>query len=391
MIYDALICDNFNFSLICRTVDSDGFYHWNPTVRTRCQTLEFEFWETGYKYTSSAILTKKAQVGDILIVLTDESYEIQMNVEHEFVYDKSFIYLVTDFDDESNTATLQNYFWASIEGMEFPKSNLSSSGSFGNVIANCTLSTMTNGQLPIMSYISSEAFWEMPASFNVKDDTFDATSLMQKACRKVRASPLVVLQRPHWNFEDLVDDTEILCTFNSRDFVTDERPLRELRIDESFDVQIDTEIDTARSDYNFVNVYLDTSAEDADQPVYTFQYSMTADATTYAPVKNPNDSTATFTPPYQRKVKTMFYDRDKMPSDAEAFSEITADSVYRVYQFDIKKIDIEINDLFKIYHGDDTVTGYIADIQHTAQGSRAMFIQEDNYFDLPTASTTFSS
>lgn len=79
-----------------------------PIPKARCQVIDYELWETGYLYTSSATLTVSVEVGDIVQVLFPEIVPIEEALGKRKKLNLDMVYLVTDVD-ESNKATLKNY------------------------------------------------------------------------------------------------------------------------------------------------------------------------------------------------------------------------------------------------------------------------------------------
>ena len=73
---EANVYDNFNpnyynisdFNLPNGKKDKRGL----PIPKARCQVINYELWETGYLYTSSATLTVSVEVGDIVQILFPE-------------------------------------------------------------------------------------------------------------------------------------------------------------------------------------------------------------------------------------------------------------------------------------------------------------------------------
>ena len=120
---EANVYDNFNpnyynisdFILPNGKKDKRGL----PIPKARCQVINYELWETGYLYTSSATLTVSVEVGDIVQILFPEVVPIAEALGQKKKLHLDMVYLVTDVD-ESNKATLKNYFWAMIESLDVP-------------------------------------------------------------------------------------------------------------------------------------------------------------------------------------------------------------------------------------------------------------------------------
>lgn len=119
----------------------------NFIVKARGVAMNYELWQTGYKYTSTATLSIKAQIGDIVEVLLDDSYTLATSETKTEKFDLNLLYIVTNIDD-SNKATLKNYFWAMIDGVEVPTSILNGTSlSVLNTIANPKIVGLINNGL----------------------------------------------------------------------------------------------------------------------------------------------------------------------------------------------------------------------------------------------------
>ena len=64
-------------------------------------------------------MTVSVEVGDIVQVLFPEIVPIEEALGKRKKLNLDMVYLVTDVD-ESNKATLKNYFWAMIESLDVP-------------------------------------------------------------------------------------------------------------------------------------------------------------------------------------------------------------------------------------------------------------------------------
>ena len=120
---EANVYDNFNpnyynisdFTLPNGKKDKRGLL----IPRARCQVINYELWETGYLYTSSATLTVSVEVGDIVQILFPEVVPVEETLGKKRNLNLDMVYLVTSVD-ESNKVTLKNYFWAMIESLDVP-------------------------------------------------------------------------------------------------------------------------------------------------------------------------------------------------------------------------------------------------------------------------------
>ena len=100
---EANVYDNFNpnyynisdFTLPNGKKDKRGLL----IPRARCQVINYELWETGYLYTSSATLTVSVEVGDIVQILFPEVVPIEEALGKKRNLNLDMVYLVTSVDE----------------------------------------------------------------------------------------------------------------------------------------------------------------------------------------------------------------------------------------------------------------------------------------------------
>ena len=160
----------------------------NRFVKARGVAFNYELWQTGYKYTSTATLSIKAEIGDVLEILIDDSYTLATATSTAEKFDLNLLYIVIDIDD-SNKATLKNYFWAMIDGVEVPTSILNGSSlSVLNTITNPKIVGLINNGL-----ITNQNELAQQVKYNRKSDTDTAEKIAQDMFRVIKRQPFVVI------------------------------------------------------------------------------------------------------------------------------------------------------------------------------------------------------
>jgi hypothetical protein len=313
----------------------------------------------------------------VLVVLLDDLQTVALTATNTVQIKRRIIYLVTDVDDEGRL-TMQNYHFAAFEGVEYPKNLLPNNENSFNVLLSKFLTMPQQLNLLVSQNVLSTQWGGMKIKPNFKDETFSVTEMIMKAARQAKAMPRTMFLRPN-DVEDLNHD-QIIIYFNGEDWT---RQARTLRIDETFMPASEIEVDVDRSANNFINIYYQNEDDVEPKPFYYFgSYSLNVETGNLVRWDNKTTKPTDVTPPSVRSLKTWFVS-DGVPSNSAIKSEITADSVYKVVQFDVKKTHIEINDLFNIYLGqsDEKLSGYIADICHTELKKTALFVQADSYIE----------
>ena len=152
----------------------------NKFVKARGVAMNYELWQTGYKYTSTATLSIKAEIGDVVEILIDDSYMLATNEIKTEKFELNLLYIITDIDD-SNKATLKNYFWAMIDGVEVPTSILSGS-------SLSVLSTITNPKIVGLinnGLIANNSELQQQIKYNRKSDSDTAEKIAQDMFRVI--------------------------------------------------------------------------------------------------------------------------------------------------------------------------------------------------------------
>ena len=316
----------------------DNFNPNNATdfrVKARGVIMNYELWQTGYKYTSTAILSIKAEVGDIVEILINDSFTIATSSSANEVLFLNLVYIVTEIDTE-NKATLKNYFWAMIDGLEIPTSVLSGSSlSVLNLLVNKkTVSLISDGLIVNSGELSQQI------KYNRKSDSDTAEKIAKDMFRVIKRQPFIVIR-----------NNEVKTVLASRDWT---RRTISTKIDEVQNPSIESETLIQRSNYNLLNAYI--KSNDA-YPSYPKTYTID-DANNVVDLENyKGDGTDL---PKQRLIKTSFF--DEAPTLPEIKALITKDStVVNIFFNQINLSPLVVNDLVDVYYKGELFNGYIAD------------------------------
>lgn len=316
----------------------DNFNPNNATdfrVKARGVIMNYELWQTGYKYTSTAILSIKAEVGDIVEILINDSFTIATSSSANEVLFLNLVYIVTEIDTE-NKATLKNYFWAMIDGLEIPTSVLSGSSlSVLNLLVNKkTVSLISDGLIVNAGELSQQI------KYNRKSDSDTAEKIAKDMFRVIKRQPFIVIR-----------NNEVKTVLASRDWT---RRTISTKIDEVQNPSIESETLIQRSNYNLLNAYV--KSNDA-YPSYPKTYTID-DANNVVDLENYiGDGTDL---PKQRLIKTSFF--DEVPTLPEIKALITKDStIVNIFFNQINLSPLVVNDLVDMYYRGELFNGYIAD------------------------------
>lgn len=327
-MFEFNLYNNFNPNLVLSSSKL-------PTVKARGVVINYELWQTGYKYTSSAVLSIDATVGDIVEVLLTENYSIATAQDKVDAKNLSLFYIVTDID-ESNKATLKNYFWAMIDGVEMPTSVLlGTSLSVFNLMTNKkALSLISDGSILNSSELAQTV------KYNRKSDTDSADKIAQDLFRVIRMQPFAI-----------VDDGLVKTVLVSR---TWSRQVISTRIDEKQNPTFENETLIQRSKYNFLNVYVKSNDV---YPQLPSSYTIDDDNNVVNLSTYTGDGSDL---PTQRLVKSAFF--DEQPQISEIKSQITSDTtVANIYFNRNELLPLVVNDLIDLYYQGSKYSGYIAD------------------------------
>jgi hypothetical protein len=365
---EANVYDNFNpnyynisdFSLKNGKKDKRGL----PIPKARCQVINYELWETGYFYTSLATFTVSVEVGDIVQILFPEVVPIEETLGKKRNLNLDMVYLVTSVD-ESNKATLKNYFWAMIESLYVPNAITKTTNS---AIIDYLIDPNKNN-LMSYGYFFNSSIFAGKATINRKAETSSAHDVAKRIFSKVQFQPTTTIQ--HASSE--ADPRNLLfINFASRSW---NRNRITTRVDFKQRVAVDTETIVERSAYNFAVVFVKSSNTDdyKDSPkMYTAKNN--GDVIDYSTYHG--DGTDL---PDVRTAKTLFYDRDdhgNPPDISTIKAEISPSTIVTRLIFNQNELlPLYVNDLVDIWYEGKLYSGYIADRVKTEFNDRLIFVE----------------
>ena len=370
---EANVYDNFNpnyynisdFTLPNGKKDKRGL----PIPKARCQVINYELWETGYLYTSSATLTVSVEVGDIVQILFPEVVPIEEALGKKKKLNLDMVYLVTDVD-ESNKATLKNYFWAMIESLDVPNA-ITKTKTTNSAIIDYLIDPNKN-DLMSYGYFFNSSIFAGKATINRKAETSSATDVAKRIFSKVQFQPTTTIQ--HASSE--TDPRNLLfINFASRSW---NRKRITTRVDVKQNVAMDTETIVERSAHNFAIVFIKNKAtgDYTDAPkMYTAKNN--GDVVDY--ITYHGDGTDL---PEVRTPKTLFYDRDDYgnPPDISTIkAEISPSTIVTRLIFNQNELlPLYVNDLVDVWYEGKLYSGYIADRVKTEFSDRLIFVESGN-------------
>ena len=365
---EANVYDNFNpnyynisdFTLPGGKKDKRGL----PIPKARCQVINYELWETGYLYTSSATLTVSVEVGDIVQILFPEVVPIEETLGKKRNLNLDMVYLVTSVD-EGNKATLKNYFWAMIESLDVPNAITKTTSS---AIIDYLIDPNKNDLMSYGYFLNSTVF-AGKAAINRKAETSPATDVAKRIFSKVQFQPTTTIQ--HASSE--TDPRNLLfINFASRNW---NRKRITTRVDVKQSVAMDTETIVERSAHNFAVIFIKNKAtgDYTDAPkMYTAKNN--GDVVDYSTYHG--DGTDL---PEVRVAKTLFYDRDDHgnPPDMSIIkAEISPSTIVTRLIFNQDELlPLYVNDLVDIWYEGKLYSGYIADRVKTEFNDRLIFVE----------------
>ena len=367
---EANVYDNFNpnyynisdFTLPNGKKDKRGL----PIPKARCQVINYELWETGYLYTSSATLTVSVEVGDIVQILFPEVVPIEETLGKKRNLNLDMVYLVTDVD-ESNKATLKNYFWAMIESLDVPNA-ITKTKTTNSAIIDYLIDPNKNN-LMSYGYFFNSTIFAGKATINRKAETSSAHDVAKRIFSKVQFQPTTTIQ--HASSE--TDPRNLLSiNFASRNW---NRNRITTRIDIKQNVSMDTETIVERSAYNFAVVFVKSSnADDYVDPPKMYTAKNNGDIIDYSTYHG--DGTDL---PDVRTAKTLFYDRDdhgNPPDISTIKAEISPSTIVTRLIFNQNELlPLYVNDLVDIWYDGKLYSGYIADRVKTEFNDRLIFVE----------------
>ncbi len=337
-----------------------------PIPKARCQVINYELWETGYLYTSSATLTVSVEVGDIVQILFPEVIPIEEALGKKKKLNLDMVYLVTDVD-ESNKATLKNYFWAMIESLDVPNA-ITKTKTTNSAIIDYLIDPNKNDLMSYGYFFNSSTF-AGKATINRKAETSSATDVAKRIFSKVQFQPTTTIQ--HASSE--TDPRNLLfINFASRNL---NRKRITTRVDVKQNVAMDTETIVERSAHNFAVVFIKNKAtgDYTDAPkMYTAKNN--GDVVDY--ITYHGDGTDL---PEVRTPKTLFYDRDdngNPPDTSTIKAEISPSTIVTRLIFNQNELlPLYVNDLVDIWYEGKLYSGYIADRVKTEFNDRLIFVE----------------
>ena len=365
---EANVYDNFNpnyynisdFNLPNGKKEKRGL----PIPKARCQVINYELWETGYLYTSSATLTVSVEVGDIVHILFPEVVPIEETLGKKRNLNLDMVYLVTSVD-EGNKATLKNYFWAMIESLDVPNAITKTTNS---AIIDYLIDPNKNN-LMSYGYFFNSSIFAGKATINRKAETSSAHDVAKRIFSKVQFQPTTTIQ--HASSE--TDPRNLLfINFASRNW---NRNRITTRIDFKQNVSMDTETIVERSAYNFAVVFVKSSnADDYVDPPKMYTAKNNGDIIDYSTYHG--DGTDL---PEVRVAKTLFYDRDdhgNPPDMSTIKAEISPSTIVtRLFFNQNELLPLYVNDLVDIWYDGKLYSGYIADRVKTDFSDRLIFVE----------------
>ena len=365
---EANIYDNFNpnyynisdFNLPNGKKEKRGL----PIPKARCQVINYELWETGYLYTSSATLTVSVEVGDIVQILFPEVVPIEETLGKKRNLNLDVVYLVTSVD-ESNKVTLKNYFRAMIESLDVPNAITKTTNS---AIIDYLIDPNKNN-LMSYGYLFNSSIFAGKATINRKAKTSSAHDVAKRIFSKVKFQPTATIQ--HASSE--IDPRNLLfINFASRNW---NRNRITTRIDFKQNVSMDTETIVERSAYNFAVVFVKSSnADDYVDPPKMYTAKNNGDIIDYSTYHG--DGTDL---PEVRVAKTLFYDRDdhgNPPDMSTIKAEISPSTIVTRLIFNQNELlPLYVNDLVDIWYDGKLYSGYIADRVKTEFNDRLIFVE----------------
>lgn len=340
-----------------------------PIPKARCQVIDYELWETGYLYTSSATLTVSVEVGDIVQILFPEVVPIEEALGKKKNLNLDMVYLVTDVD-ESNKATLKNYFWAMIESLDVPNA-ITKTKTTNAAIIDYLIDPNKNNLMSYGYFFNSTVF-AGKATINRKAETSSATDVAKRIFSKVQFQPTTTIQHA----SSKTDPRNLLfINFASRNW---NRNRITTRVDVKQSVTMDTETIVERSAYNFAVVFVKSSnTDDYKDPPKMYTAKNNGDVIDYSTYHG--DGTDL---PEVRTVKTLFYDRDdhgNPPDISTIKAEISPSTIVtRLFFNQNELLPLYVNDLVDVWYEGKLYSGYIADRVKTEFSDRLIFVESGN-------------
>lgn len=340
-----------------------------PIPKARCQVINYELWETGYLYTSTATLSISVEVGDIVQVLFPEVVPIEEALGKEKKLNLDMVYLVTDVD-EGNKATLKNYFWAMIESLDVPNAITKTT----NFAVIDYLIDPDKNNLMSYGYFFNSTIFAGKATINRKAETSEAKDVAKRVFSKVQFQPTTTIQYASFGADPYLTDprTLLFINFASRKW---NRSRITTKVDIKQNVSMDTETIVERSAYNFAVVFVkNKTTDDYTDPPKMYTIKNNGDIVDYSIYGG--DGTDL---PEVRTSKTLFYDRDdngNPPDISTIKAEISPSTIVTRLIFNQNELlPLYVNDLVDVWFEGKLYSGYIADRVKTEFNDRLIFVE----------------
>ena len=336
-----------------------------PNPKARCVAMDYELWETGYVFTSSATFSYPVEVGDIVEVLYPQTKPVAINQTNIIDMPLAFVYMVTDVDD-GNKATLQNYFWAMIQGIDVPNKMVLPPKTKWSVLD--FLADPVRANLMRHAYLFNSVLFNGTPNINRKAETSDGKDVAKRLFSSVQSQPYSVITKAG-NLGDIVNPelTNLYLVFAGKQW---NRTATETRIDQKQNIVTEYETVIERSSYNFAVVFIKnaTTGDYTDAPK---QYVCKDNGTIIDYSTYNGDGTDL---PEVRKTKTLFY--DEAPSISTIRAEISPSTIVTRFTFDQNPLQpLYLNDLVTIWKDGVKYQGYIADTVKTEIAERVVFVE----------------
>lgn len=337
-----------------------------PTPKARAVCMDYELWESGYMFTSSATFSYPVEVGDIVEVLFPETKPVAINQTEVVDLPLAFVYLVTDVDD-GNKATLQNYFWSMIQGIDVPNKMVLAPRTKWYVLDYLT--SPSRADLMSHGYLFNSALFAGTPNINRKAETADGTDVAKRIFTSVMTQPYSVIVKGGAGFNGglTAEVDSLLIVFANKQWT---RTATETRIDEKQNIVTEYETVIERSSYNFATVFVkNATTEDYTDPPKNYVCKDNGTVIDYSTYNG--DGTDL---PEVRKTKTLFY--DEQPAISTIKAEIVPSTIVTRLTFDQNPLQpLYLNDLVNIWHDGKLYSGYIADTVKTETAERVVFVE----------------
>ena len=314
-------------------------------------------------------MTVSVEVGDIVQILFPEVVPIEEALGKKKKLNLDMVYLVTDVD-ESNKATLKNYFWAMIESLDVPNAITKTT----NFAIIDYLIDPNKNNLMSYGYFFNSTIFAGKATINRKAETSSAHDVAKRIFSKVQFQPTTTIQHASFGADPNLTDprTLLFINFASRNW---NRKRITTRVDIKQSVTMDTETIVERSAYNFAIVFVKSSnADDYKDPPKMYTAKNNGDIIDYSAYHG--DGTDL---PEVRTAKTLFYDRDdhgNPPDISTIKAEISPSTIVTRLIFNQNELlPLYVNDLVDIWYEGKLYSGYIADRVKTEFNDRLIFVE----------------